>query len=319
MDNFALKMMKSARIAAPLSPHPTNKIAAALWHQDYPQMAVVKTNEWPQIILDKFGTTKKIGNSSGTIHAETNTILNAPFATNGASICITDPFCPNCAKNMVEAGIKNIYIDEAGFDRDFFKRRGGEFETMSMKIAANAGTNVYAIDKNKKIIRPILEIDKDYVAPLDSPLEIETLTNFNEGNFQHAIMTAAQKHQQRKVSIAFVTDMLGNQLSLTSRAHVVEGYTMQDPEEALTLLTPVGKYSFIQEPVNRMLMNLARYGYVLNKDFFFCSQVPTSREQVNLVGANISRITIGNIQKCRDRHGFKAMEMLSKEKIINYS
>ena len=319
MDNFALKMMGAARLAAPLSPHPKNKIAAALWHKDYPQMAVIKTNEWPQIILDNFGQNKKIGNSSGTIHAEINAILNAEFATNGASICITDPFCPNCAKNMVEAGIKNIYIDEAGFDKDFFKRRGGEFDKMSMRICEHAGVNVYAIDEHSKKIRPILEIDKGYVPPLDSPLEIETISNLNEANFQHAIMTASEKHQQRKVAIAFVKDMEQNSLSLTSRAHVVEGYTMQDPEEALTLLTPVGKYSFIQEPVNRTLMSLARYGYTLNKDFFYCSQVPTSREQVNLVGAGITRITIGNTQKCRDRHGFTAMEMLSKSDVINYS
>jgi len=139
MDNFALKMMDAARNSAPRSLHPTNKIAAALWQTDLPNQAIIKTNEWPQIILDNFDQNQKIGNSSGTIHAETNAILNAEFATDGSSICITDPFCPNCAKNMVEAGIKNIYIDEAGFDGDFFKRRGGEFETMSMRICQHAG------------------------------------------------------------------------------------------------------------------------------------------------------------------------------------
>ena len=319
MDNFALKMMDAARNSAHLSPHPTNKIAAALWHSDYSDKAIIKTNEWPAKILEHFTADQQIGNSSGTMHAETNAIINATFPTDGASICITDPFCPNCAKNIAEAGIKNIYIDEAGFDGDFFKRRGGEFESMSMKIAQNAGINVYAIDKKSQKIRTILNIDSDYVPPIDSPLEIEQITNHTEGTFQEIISSATKKHQQRKVSIAFVTDNDGNYLCLTSRAHVVVGYTMYDPEEALTLLTPIGKYSFIQEPVNRMLMNISKYGYELNRDFFFCSQVPTSREQVNLVGAKISRITVGNIQKCRDRFGLKAMEMLSSTKILSYT
>ncbi|PJF37693.1 MAG: deoxycytidylate deaminase, partial [Phototrophicales bacterium] len=71
-------------------------------------------------------------------------------------------------------------------------------------------------------------------------------------------------------------------------------------------------------PINRLLMHFARKGYTLIDDFLYCSQVPTSREQVNLVGANIHRITIGNIQRCRDPYGLRAMEQLRKEKILNY-
>ncbi len=319
MDNFAFKMMDAARHSAPRSPHPTNKIAAALWHPDLPAQAVIKTNQWPKEILKHFGKSEKIGNSSGTIHAETNAILNAKFPTQDTSICITDPFCPNCAKNIAEAGIKNIYIDEAGFDGDFFKRRGGEFETMSMKICQNAGINVFSIHEKTQKMRSILEIAKDYIAPLDSPIVIDPIEKPSEAAFQQAISNASIMHQQRKISIAIVKDSKDQYFSLTARAHAVEGYTMQNPDEALTLLTPIGKYSFIQEPVNRMLMTCARYGYRIKKDYFYCSQVPTSREQVNLIGADINRISIGNLQKCRDRFGFQAMEILSKHKILDYS
>jgi hypothetical protein len=68
-----------------------------------------------------------------------------------------------------------------------------------------------------------------------------------------------------------------------------------------------------------MLMTHARYGYTLQEGFFYCSQVPTSREQVNLVGANIKRISVGDAQKCRDRHGISAMEMLREKNILDYS
>jgi len=153
----------------------------------------------------------------------------------------------------------------------------------------------------------------------DSPIEIEVLPDVNEAVFQEIITSETEKHQQRKIAIAFVKDLNGKTLSLTARAHAVEGFSMHDPEEALTLLTPVGKYSFIQEPVNRMMMSIARYGHALQTDYFYCSQVPTSREQVNMVGANIKNICIGNTQKSRDCHGFTAMEQLRSTKIISYS
>ncbi|MEM7618702.1 MAG: deoxycytidylate deaminase, partial [Pseudomonadota bacterium] len=277
------------------------------------------TNEWPQALLDHFGADTKIGNASGTIHAETNAIVNSKFATGGGSICITEPLCPNCAKNIVEAGIKTVYIDKAGFDKDFFKRRGDEFETMSMRVLSHAGISVYSIDKKTQKIEPILEIDSDYQPPLDSPLEIEKITKPTEAEFQKIIEAATKKHKQRKISVAFVTNEDGEYLSLTLRAHVVEGYSMSNPDEAIDLLTPVGKYSFIQEPVNRMLMTLSRYGYTLNRQFFYCSQIPTSREQVNAVGAGIPRITVGDTSRSRDKHRRKAMKMLSAAKIISYN
>ena len=79
------------------------------------------------------------------------------------------------------------------------------------------------------------------------------------------------------------------------------------------------KYSFFQEPVNRVLMYMARHGLTLIGDYFFCSQVPTSREQVNLVGAGISRITIGDLTKARDPSALEAMRQLSTAGIITYT
>ena len=64
-----------------------------------------------------------------------------------------------------------------------------------------------------------------------------------------------------------VEDRSGNKFALTARGHVVVGYSMEKTEEALDLLTPRGKYSFIQEPVNRLMMHMARKGYKLIEDY----------------------------------------------------
>lgn len=316
-----LTYLQKALDLAPKSPHPTNKIAAVLFGTDDggEEFSVMRTNHWPDPIYEKIGVDTKIGNSSGTIHAETAAILNAPHATEGCSICITDPFCPNCAKNIAEAGIKNIYIDQDGFDKDFFKRRGDHFDTMSMRMCERAGINVYAINMLREEITTIFEVPDDYTPIEDSPVIKEPVESINDAVFGSVIEEAEDKNKRRKFCIAMVEDNLGNRFALIARAHAAIGYTMQKPDEALDLLTPIGKYSFIQEPVNRMMMYLSRHGYKLYEDYLYCSQVPTSREQVNLVGAEIKRITIGNTQKCRDPQGLKAMQTLGALKILNYT
>ena len=155
------------------SQHPTNKIAATLFGQDHEGQvfSVSRTNYWPEPILKKIGTTQRIGNSSGTIHAETACIMNAP-CTEGASLCVTDPFCPNCAKNMAEAGIKTVYIDHKGFNKDFVARRGDEFENMSMYICESAGISVYEIRRKEKELIPILKIAPAYRPVEDFPVSI---------------------------------------------------------------------------------------------------------------------------------------------------
>lgn len=310
--------MQAALDIVQSSPHPKNKIAASVFSEKE-GFLVSHTNHWPTSIALYIGMDTKIGNSSGTIHAETACLTDISKPTDGASLCVTDPFCPNCAKNIAEAGIKNIYIDERGFQKDFFKRRSGHFESMSMQIAERAGINVYALNMDTESTIPILEIPKGYTPTEDAPIEHQVISGASEAAFTSAIETAEKKHKRRKFAIAFVEDSNGKTLALTARAHAVIGYSMQQPDEAIEIMRPIDKYSFIQEPVNRLIMHLARQGYKLIDGFLYCSQVPTSREQVNIVGADIRRITIGNTQRCRDPHGLRAMEQLRKANILNYS
>ena len=310
----AFQAMQAAVDIVGSSPHPTNKIAATLFGDGF---SVSKTNHWPAIIEEKLGRDARIGGASGTIHAETACILAAP-ATDGASLCITDPFCPNCAKNIAEAGIKTIYIDHKGFQKDFFARRADQFETMSMQICEKAGINVYELWRRDEKLVPIYMAPDDYIPPNDSPITVDDINQADEKAFQDAIAQAHDIHNRRKFALALAKNNTEEFVALTARAHAVIGFTMRDPQDALCIECPEGKYSFIQEPVNRMLMHLQRQGLKLCENYLYCSQVPTAREQVNLVGAGIQRITVGDIAKSRDKNGVEAMTLLQSSQILAY-
>lgn len=297
------------------SPHPDNKIAATLWAADW---GLSRTNYWPLPIWKAFGPDTDIGNSSGTVHAETAVILQSQRPTEGAALCITDPFCPNCAKNIAEAGIKKIYIDHKGFDKDFFQRRGGHFDTMSMRICEKAGISVYELWRRDARVVPIFEAPDGYIAEEDSPVYKEPIESANDAVLNEIITQAYKIHERRKFCIVFAKDDAGKLFSLTGRGHAVTGFTMEDPEDVSLIEQPRDKYSLFQEPVNRILMYLHRHGLTPVDGYLFCSQVPTSREQVNLVGANIKRITVGDLKKCRDPDGLVAMGQLSEAGILKY-
>lgn len=307
--------MQAAVDIVATSPHPENKIAATLFGKDW---GLSRTNYWPAPILQAFGPTTKIGNSSGTVHAESAVILQAARATDGAGLCITDPFCPNCAKNIAEAGIKKIYIDHKGFDKDFFQRRSGHFDTMSMRICEKAGISVYELWRKDARIVPIFETPPGHIAEEDSPVYREPIESANEGVLNDVIAQAYKIHERRKFCIVFAKEEDGKLVSLTGRGHAVTGFTMEDPEDVALIEQARDKYSLFQEPVNRILMYLRRHGLTPVDGFLFCSQVPTSREQVNLVGAGIKRITVGDLKKCRDPDGIVAMQQLSEAGILTY-
>lgn len=297
------------------SPHPENKIAATLFGRDW---GLSRTNYWPAPILKSFGPGTDIGNSSGTVHAETACILQAAKPTEGAGLCITDPFCPNCAKNIAEAGIKKIYIDHKGFDKDFFQRRGGHFDKLSMRICEKAGISVYELWRKDQRIEPIYETPAYYVPEEDSPIYVEPIETADDATLKSIIAAAYKFHERRKFCIAFIKDNSGKLFSLTGRGHAVTGFTMEDPQDMAIIEQAQDKYNLFQEPVNRMMMYVRRHGYNLIEDYLFCSQVPTSREQVNLVGAGVKRITIGDVKKCRDAYGIEAMRQLETAHIVDF-
>lgn len=299
------------------SKHPKNKVAATIFGTDKDRRpySISKTNYWPKPITENIGRGIDIGNSSGTVHAETACILAAPY-TNGASLCITDPFCPNCAKNIAEAGIKTIYIDHKGFAKDFAERRGLQFKYMSMQICERAGINVFEINRKEETLAPIIELPETFEPKEDSPVEMEELRTADEGTFRALIEEKAEIHKGRKFAVALAKNKRGDVFGLSARSHPAIGYTMESDIDEIE--SPEGKYSFIQEPVNRLLMNAPRYGLKIAPGLLFCSQVPTAREQVNIVGAGLPNVTIRDLSKARDDWALKAMRQLAKSEILTF-
>jgi deoxycytidylate deaminase len=297
------EMQKAVDVVS-TSLHPTNKIAATVFGEGF---SVSKTNYWPGVIEQAFGQDIDIGSSSGTIHAETACILAAPV-TESASLCITDPFCPNCAKNIAEAGIKTIYIDHKGFDKDFAARRGDHFKNMSMQICERAGINVYELRRKEQTLTPIIEIPDDYKPFNDAPVVISSLSSATQADFLDLIADSkANVHEKFAVALAF--DNHGKVFGLCAKTHLAVGYTRRI--EAPEFHDPHGKYSFVLEPVNRLLMNAARLGLKIHADYLYTSVVPTSRELVNVVGAGLNKLHLGNPSESRDAEALTAMKQLS--------
>ncbi len=289
------------------SPHSSNKIAATIAG---PGFAHSQTNHWPKIIADTIGTQTQIGNSSGTIHAETACIFAASaagHATRGASIFITDPPCPNCVKNMAEAGIQKLYIDHKGFDKDWAKRRADSFETMSMRIAAKAGLDVYVLYRKEQKFEVISQHMPGYKPAIENPAIIEPITETIEALIQRA----HKEYEDEPFALVLASDTSGQKVSICVTRHPTIGYTSEDIDGK------IGKYSFILEPLNRILMITAREGLSLVPEHTYSNRTPTSRELINYVGAGFKTLSIGDESQSRDDQGIVALNLLKKSKILN--
>lgn len=298
------------------SPHPSNKVAATLagLHAEGRPWTISRTNCWPPLIESRLGREARIGDSSGTVHAEVACILAAleeGLPTEGATLCVTDPFCPNCAKNIAEAGIKSVYIDHKGFAKDFAERRGGHFRDMSLEICEKAGLSVYEINRKAEDIRPISEPLRDYAPSQDNPPEILDLPAQGYAGLL-ALKTAEAATQN--FALAGVTDSQGKDRALYVLPQLALGYTRADPPDFHE--SHDSKYNFIIGPMNRLLMQTARRGWRIDRESLCTARVPTARELVNLVAAGISRIAIADPESSRDESGLQAMHTLRQAGIL---
>lgn len=295
------------------SPHPTNKVAATLLTDE---SSVSATNYWPEEILQTLGSSARIGGASGTIHAETSVILKTR-KTKGGAIYITDPFCPNCAKNIIEAGIATVYIDHKGFEKDFWERRSGDFDNMSMALIARAGLSVYEVNRKTASLTPIYEPPKDYIPVEDSPVTITPITS-ESGNYAGELHEMCMSQYNRKIAFGYGRNETGQLFSLCARAHAVTGFTMRDDHDVDRILQAPSKYSFIQEPLNRLLMVAHREGLILDPATLFCSQIPTAREQVNFIGAGFDTLKVGRSDLSRDQSGLDARDLLEAHQLLHF-
>lgn len=307
MDSTPFALMQQAVDIVSTSLHPTNKIAATIAGDGF---ALSRVNYWPRPILEKIGMEPDIGNSSGTVHAETACIQDAPM-TEGASLFVTDPPCPNCVKNMAEAGIKNLYIDHKGFDKDFAVRRGDDIRTMSMEIAKHAGISVFKIYRKEKRIETIFEIPKNYVPPSEKPARVLPLhEKATSDAFRQAIANEGGFYKGRPYAVAFATGPMASVFLISAEVHAITGYTSKTAPE------PEGKYSYLLQPVHRVLMTAAQKGLKIDRGYLFSSRIPTARELVNVVGAGFERLWLGDDHQARDEHGIAALKILMGSGIL---
>lgn len=311
-NKIIIDAMQAAVDIVQTSPHHTNKISATIFRHD---TSFTSTNVWPPIIQEKLGIETRIGSSSGTIHAEVNCLLHFPKATQGANLCITDPFCPNCAKNLAESGIRKIYIDHKGFDKDFAQRRGEDFKSLSFRIATKAGISLYTVYRKDCRIEPIFEVPEDYVPLQNNPIKIEKTSVVPNLYALNQIIASTQVIHKRW-ACALAKNALGENFFLVASAHPAIGYTRET--DADIIQHKEGKYSFFLEPLNRILMGAHRYGLRLIDGLIWSSEVPTSRELVNCIGADIKTICIGNDEAARDEEAIAASRTLADNGVMQF-
>ena len=307
-----IKAMQHAVDVVLTSPHPDSKVAATLFSGNH---HLSMTNDWPPIILNTLGTEARIGDSSGTIHAEVNCLIHAPFPTDGASLAITDPCCPNCAKCIAEAGIKTVYIDHKGFEKDFAARRGDEFQSMSLRILAHAGVSLYEVKRKEKLIRTLYTPPDNYVPPEDNPIEIRPcrIMRLADLSPEMLLQTARLvKIKHTRWACALAADRQERIWTLVASTHPAIGYTHDH------MAPPEGKYDFMLEPVNRILMGAARAGLTIIKDYLWCSVLPSPREMVNVIGAGFQGLSIGDGVHAKKSASSTAKEILETSNILHF-
>ncbi|MBN8521825.1 MAG: hypothetical protein J0L77_08020 [Alphaproteobacteria bacterium] len=312
-----LKYMRETRAAAQASPHPVNKVAATVFGRDHSGhfWQSQHTNYWPSVIEEKLGRDRAIGSASGTVHSETAAILSASHPTDGASICVTDPCCPNCAKNIVEAGIRHVYLDADGFEKDFYKRRAGAFNTLTLDVFRRAGVLVSQVDTHTGLLKPL--IGRDDILQENKPAQIivQSLRGWKH------IPSLTETFKNNKVEMPqgiYARTVLLNPDRKTPL--LVTAY--RDHPDTAYGSTPQhsgNQYSPDIEPIDILLMWKARMGYTFGSSSIMTSHIPTCRELVHVIGSGIQSLVISDMSHSIDPKGAEAILLLTTHRMLNIS
>lgn len=301
------------------SHHAVNKIAATITGttKTGELFHITRANFYPEAIVTKIGKDVKIGNASGSIHAETALLLEV-LMTQGlrsqdAKIYVTDPCCPNCAKNMVEAGITEVYIDSTGFEEDYYQRRKEDFEKMSLRIFEEAGVAVHVVNRATQAVEPLLKNENAKTIFSDIPVTPYD-DKLNAKKFKKHVEEEWGRSDTKRVFAIAASNSPNHKYSILSASEAFVTGHKESPDDYVSK-----KYSFKLQPVNKIMMAMARLGFTPNKSFIFSSQVPTSREFVDMVGAGYRSLLVGDMKKARDKHGLKAMGQLRENNVLDIS
>lgn len=291
------------------SEHIKNKIAACLFKGNE---WIARHNQRAADLSTHFTPELRIGQSSQFLHAEVACVFSSDFATEGASLCVTDPFCPNCAKAICEAGIAHVYIDHKGLDKDFAKRRGDDFESLSLLMMEKAGIPVTITHRKEKRMEKL--INPPVLTRRGAAKGIEFF-DLEDGVTLDSYLKKFRTRQPHTAwAIAKIREQNEREVGILVFEELTSGLTPHEFSQKDNLSE---KYRFPVDPLNRLLFYCVRKGCVLIDHAIGCNLYPSSRALVNAVGYGVKNFTIGETKADHDEHGLNAGALLQKHGIID--
>lgn len=309
MSTIHFQHIRTARSVRHQSPHPIYKVGAVVCGITATggYFSAAHHNYWPTLLENTIGRDTKLGNASTTIHAEIAAIYNAP-ATQNADLYVTELACPNCTKSVVESGIQRVYIDAYTRKTKLGTKIYPYFENTSIPILTAAGVAAFEVDPEQETITALIpqrvEMEQDNYSSYRIKL-LTGLTDMQEAVFARELARYATQHA---FAACLARNVQGQTFFLYARADLTRGMTTAAAEESRFAQD---KYRPTLEPLNRLLMQAARYGLTIDRDYLYSSHVPSSREFVNIIGAGFHHLKIGDLTQSRDEYGLQCLEQLS--------
>ena len=304
------KAMQAAVDIVLSSEHINNKIAACLFTET---KHIVGTNHRPHPLKNQFLPDVRVGDSSQFIHAEVGCIYKSNIATDGASLCVTDPFCPNCAKAIAESGIRHVYIDHKGLDKDFAKRRGEDFESLSLLVMEKAGIHVSILYRKEQRIEPLL------TPPIMTRIATAGLEFFDcvdDLSMSDMVESFRNRQPNSAWACARVKESNGQITGILIFEGLPPGLTPHNYIDKKNEGRGNDKYGLTTDPMNRLMFYIKRKNMVLLNGEIGCNITPSARALVNCTGFGVQKLVIGENQSKADENKQAALTLLHKNGIL---
>ncbi|MBU6235860.1 MAG: hypothetical protein KGQ41_08445 [Alphaproteobacteria bacterium] len=295
------------------SEHQTSRVAACIFNPVQPEAApFVAVNSRPACLKGHLEWDARLGASSQFIHAELAAIAGFGGDLRGSHLCVTDPFCPNCAKNIAESGVRTVYIDHKGFQKDFIARNGDEFQSMSMLVAERAGISVYVVNRKEQTVTPI----REFVAQTrPSPSAIEFFDIRDGMTLEKVIPDFKTRIGTRESwALAFIREADGSPRGLLVFEALPPGFTPADFKTRGD--SDTGKYRFPIDPLTRLLITVKRMGFTIPDGRVACGRVPSSRALVNALGFGCKSLIVASRACDHDPTGADALAFLTGKELL---
>lgn len=274
------------------SKHPTNKVATSVYGSNFKSESFTSahTNTCPHEIQEIIKIKGRIRERSGYIHAELNALMGCKPGWQSLALTVTDPPCPNCMKNIVDAGVTSVFIDAKGFKKDFYQRRRFEFDLISKRIAKFAGISLYVLNRKKNEIHPIL-LDQEIS---EVAVDQERWELFPDNLNQQELLK--KKGLQKSVT-AYVQD-LSSKRYLACSSETLPGNMSQEEADALLSDSRLSKrYNFKNFPILSIILLSLRKGFLLDKEIFHLNFEPSSLDLVYIIAFGIEKISLSSGQE----------------------